>query len=245
LFDALAAGAQAGIVRFPTDASATFSRLEFLAQPIAIQRALISAAAHRLTPAQRDFGFSAVELARRRIGEPSTGRRTPLPGGLELVDEGDRLRLSASVAPVRYPDMPQLLTFEPIHVTPPARLELQDGWLALLPGAAPNARVARRSADLEDPLWLDQDALEATIIVRPPQPGDRMQPLGMRGHRKLSDIFNSLRVPVGARALWPVVTSREVIVGVAGLRIGQAARLTRATRRALELRYDAAEGPPR
>jgi hypothetical protein len=67
----------------------------------------------------------------------------------------------------------------------------------------------------------------------------------MRGHRKLSDIFNSLRVPVGARALWPVVTSREVIVGVAGLRIGQAARLTRATRRALELRYDAAEGPPR
>lgn len=69
-----------------------------------------------------------------------------------------------------------------------------------------------------------------------------MQPLGMRGHSKLTDIFNRLRIPAGARARWPVVTSGGDIVWLAGLRIGHEARLTEGTRKAVQLRIELAGG---
>lgn len=68
-----------------------------------------------------------------------------------------------------------------------------------------------------------------------------MRPLGMDGHRKLADIFNSLRVPAGARWNWPVVLSGDDIVWLAGLRMGHEARLTPQTRTAVQLRVDLTE----
>ncbi len=83
---------------------------------------------------------------------------------------------------------------------------------------------------------LDLDRLSLPLIVRTPRPGDRFQPLGMKGTKKLHDIFIDTKIRPHERIRTPVVLDQSGIVWVGGFRISERARLTAATRKALVLR---------
>ena len=57
------------------------------------------------------------------------------------------------------------------------------------------------------------------VMVRTPEPGDRMAPYGMNGSRKLQDIFTDLKIPKAQRAAWPVVECGGEIIWLPGYRI--------------------------
>lgn len=59
----------------------------------------------------------------------------------------------------------------------------------------------------------------ATIEVRTYLPGDRMEPLGVDGSRKLQDIFTDAKVPRERRKSIPVVLCRGEIIWLPGYRI--------------------------
>jgi tRNA(Ile)-lysidine synthase len=63
-----------------------------------------------------------------------------------------------------------------------------------------------------------------------------MQPLGMRGRVKLSDLFINAGVPQPARARWPLVCDSRSIVWVPGLRLADRVRLADDSRRAWMLK---------
>jgi tRNA(Ile)-lysidine synthase len=52
-------------------------------------------------------------------------------------------------------------------------------------------------------LWLPETVTSLTL--RTVQPGDRIEPLGMNGTKKLQDVFVDRKVPRHLRAQWPVV----------------------------------------
>jgi tRNA(Ile)-lysidine synthase len=242
LFDENLTTVEPEVLQVRPDGTLAVARAAFQAQPVASQRALLARAAHRLAPELRDFGFEAVELARARLEQRRVGRKTALPGGLQLLDEGDWVLLVAGDTEPRYTGYPQLISSEPMTVSPPTRLPLQDGSLVISAAARPPADLMRgTAAGPTHAAWLDQERLAAELIVRAPRPGDRMQPLGMHGHRKLADIFNSFHIPVGARRRWPVITSEEEVVWLACLGIGHPARLTTTSRKAVELRVELGE----
>jgi tRNA(Ile)-lysidine synthase len=60
---------------------------------------------------------------------------------------------------------------------------------------------------------------QRTLHVRPIQPGDRFQPLGMKGHRKLQDILVDQKIPAVQRACIPVVCCDDEIIWVPGYSI--------------------------
>lgn len=60
------------------------------------------------------------------------------------------------------------------------------------------------------------------LIFRNWRAGDRMQPLGMTGSKKLSDIFTDLKVPRDQRAAWVVVECGGEIAALAGWRVARA-----------------------
>jgi tRNA(Ile)-lysidine synthase len=62
---------------------------------------------------------------------------------------------------------------------------------------------------------------DAPIEVRSYQPGDRMQPLGGEGTRKLQDIFTDRKVPREQRKGIPVVLCRGEIIWLPGYRIAR------------------------
>jgi tRNA(Ile)-lysidine synthetase-like protein len=238
MLDQMLASAEPDILTYQPPGAVRLARAGFERLPQPLQAGMVWRAVSALVPPQRDFGFQAIELARARISERSTGRRTSLPGGVELVDQGDFVLLSLEGTQPDFPAYPQLRTLLGERLEWGGRVPLEHGaWLrADSPGRLPARRLDPTRSDLDPVAWLDAARLTEPLFVRPVQPGDRMQPLGMRGHRKLADIFNSLHIPPAARRRWPVVLSGDEVVWLAGLRIAHPVRVTDATRRAVRLR---------
>jgi tRNA(Ile)-lysidine synthase len=82
----------------------------------------------------------------------------------------------------------------------------------------------------------DLDAVEGVVSVRWPKPGDRYQPLGLHGTKKLSDLLADRKVPSFERSLVPVVVDDQGILWPIGHPIAHRARLTDRTERVMEAR---------
>ncbi len=63
------------------------------------------------------------------------------------------------------------------------------------------------------------------LVVRTRRPGDRLQPLGLRGTIKVQDVLVDLKVPRAWRDRVPLVTCRDEVVWLPGYRIAHAARV--------------------
>lgn len=87
-----------------------------------------------------------------------------------------------------------------------------------------------------DVAYFDADALGAPLVVSAPRPGDRMRPLGMTGHKKLSDLFIDRKVPRRFREWAILIKKDETIHWVLGLGTSEESRIQPGTKRALRLR---------
>lgn len=88
-------------------------------------------------------------------------------------------------------------------------------WLietSLLSADEPQQPPARWSA------YFDFDRLALPLRIRSRRPGDRLQPLGMQGTKKLQDLLTDARVPRGERDGVPLIVAGEQILWVAGYR---------------------------
>jgi len=59
------------------------------------------------------------------------------------------------------------------------------------------------------------------LVVRSWKPGDRMRPLGLKGSKKLQDIFSDSKVSPALRHRLPVIECQGEIVWIPGFRIAQ------------------------
>lgn len=104
-----------------------------------------------------------------------------------------------------------------------------------LEAAAPEATEWRdRPSGVE---FFDRERVGDTLTFRHWRPGDRFQPIGMRGgSRKLQDIFVDLKIPTAERhQLWLAQNAEGVIFWVEGLRIGEACKVTESTSQLLKM----------
>lgn len=96
-----------------------------------------------------------------------------------------------------------------------------------------------------DPLneTIDAEAIDGnSLLVRHWQNGDRLQPLGMNGTRKVSDILVDAKVDRFAKRNQLVVADRKGIVWVCGHRISHRVRVTSQTQHLAELSLQANVG---
>ena len=84
---------------------------------------------------------------------------------------------------------------------------------------------------------VDFDKLVWPLAIRNLRPGDRFQPLGMKGSKKVSRFFIDRKIPQNLRSRIPLVFSGGEIVWIAGMEIGRAFRLDNQTSRILEIEY--------
>jgi tRNA(Ile)-lysidine synthetase-like protein len=186
-----------------------------------IEDALVRLAdAARETPAQpvRDAlaaaagdrqGFSSrhVEAIDSLLRVGRTGDSVDLPRSL-------RARRTREGVVVEAPRPPEALPEEAVVL----ELGKETRWGALYlslsaskpPGAGPAVEV-------------DAEAAEG-IIVRRRRPGDRLQPAGMEGTKKLQDLLVDAQVPREERDAIPIFESRRGIAWVGGLRLAEWAR---------------------
>jgi len=80
---------------------------------------------------------------------------------------------------------------------------------------------------------LDFDDLDFPLTIRTFRPGDRFQPLGMEGEKKVKDLFIDCKIPALYRKRVPILFRGDRLLWIAGIRIDHRARLKPETRNIL------------
>ncbi len=185
----------------------------------AVQRVLIRHLVRSAGGSEERLNFDRVEKTRAWIGRGAIGRIHELPGGIRM--ECRRSELVACLGSF----VPFRRDFEvPGRVEVPASslsIRIEEGSAADAPAATPKRAV------------FDAEAVPRQWTVRSREPGDRMSPYGLAGHKSLKKLFNEWDVPRLLRNRVPVVTGGDRVLWVAGHRQSNEGLVTGNTRRVM------------
>jgi tRNA(Ile)-lysidine synthase len=174
--------------------------------PVAVQRRLLRAAIERVRGDLSAVDFGHVEALRGLASSARGGGKLDLPG-LEARRSFGRMRLAK---PSAVPD-----------AQPPAGgVSLEPPGTFAVPGGACQVRLRLRAADQTNrgradnkegyngkrQQALDWERLPKPLSLRIWQPGDRYQPWGRKGQKKLKSLFQEGRIAAWDRSCWPVIT---------------------------------------
>lgn len=218
--DALAHEAYARVV----DSPLALSLSRFAAEPPALRPRILR---HWLEQSghTHDLGFAHIESVWRLSGSRGQGT-VALPGHRLVRREGDILLIEKRSHQQRQPPSYRCL------LTPGQTILLpHTGWRISVSEFRPwdgPPRLAR-SADRWQALF-DGACLSAAFFVRSFHPGDRIRPLGMRGHRKVHDVLIDAKIPVPLRRVFPLFVVGQEIAWVPGCVRGEKAKVTPDTR---------------
>ena len=137
------------------------------------------------------------------------------------------------------------LIIRPLNLTPePFRHEIPGPGFHYLPDLDHTLFMEERDGEnplrfSDDPtrVVMDRDCVSFPLLLRSVQPGDRFRPLGMRGSKKLKDLFIDAKISRSRRRLVPVLCDSQRIIWVVGHRIDDRVRVTAQTRRLLRIEY--------
>jgi tRNA(Ile)-lysidine synthase len=164
--------------------------------------------------------------------DAQVGRRVELSGG-RIWRERDHLRFVAD------PDAGASMPPRPVPWG--TDVDLPAGTLRA-------DRLPEVPADLDagtpNVVYADADALGTSMHVRPWQSGDRFQPLGMQGTKRVSDYLTDAKVPPHQRARVLVLCSGDRVAWVVGHRLSHAVRVRPETTTAARLAYRPPESDP-
>lgn len=209
-------------------------RAQWLALPLSLRRRTLRHAVGVLSPGQQDVAFPPVEQARLLIERGRGGDQTWLPGGIWLVVDYGRFLLATTpdAIPVR---LPQLPGDAPLPLPLPGRVGLANGWVvetAVLP--TPDLTIIQQNPDP----WLAYVPHHCQpLFLRPRQPGERFQPLGLQGRStRLKELMIDGKIPAGLRRRWPLVVTGDHPVWLVGYRLDERARVTSAAAPVVQIR---------
>jgi len=83
--------------------------------------------------------------------------------------------------------------------------------------------------------FFDHQSLESPLRVRNFRPGDRFQPLGVKGTQKLKEFFIDHKIPRFERPAIPILLSGGAIAWIVGYRIDERFKVTEKTKRILRI----------
>jgi len=228
------------VVRTEADHGVTFDLAAWRALPLALKRSTIREAIHRLRRALRNIDFVHVKNAVDILTDGETGAQATLPQGLMLT-VGYGTFTVASEDFLSLPDLPLLLTEQPVPITVPGRTRLpESAWVLEI-------ELSSRSKVSDEDLaavrgweaYLDATAVGPSPSLRPRLPGDRFCPLGMGGRgKRVNEFMINEKIPAAWRKYIPLLVNEDgEIMWVCGWRVDERACVTGDTQRVMWLRF--------
>lgn len=222
-------------------AAVIFDRAAVLELHPALRRRVLRRGYIELTREARRLRESHIRAMAELVEAKASGLTLDLPGGLQLEVEGRRLILRRRE--------------EVGAVYPVLEGEYRLSWPSGVDGETvtelPGWRVTQRVVALGEiddwdegnPLaaYLNREALGSGGLVRRRKPGDRFQPLGMTGFKKLQDFFTDARISRRQRDRIPLLVTEQGIAWVVGYRPAEWAKLPTnapADTRILHIRFE-------
>jgi len=196
------------------------SRTALLGEPKALQRRVLRLWLEQTRGHLRGIDFVHIEALLRLIEEGPAQGRLSIPGGWESVREYEKLRLerrSRGWKPICYNYRLEVGT----------RLRIDEASIEFQSELAAKTQLQLEGGLME--AAFDASCLTGYLAVRNFRRGDRFQPLGMAGHKKIKDLFIEKKVPLSIRARCPLLTMGEEILWIPGFGRSEIARVSEKT----------------
>ncbi len=208
-----------------------FARAYFEAQPLALQRRLLRRAYFQLSGTLENLESRGIEEI---ISTPHL--TSHLPGGFTGFSNSKKIGIRRTKISKILPLIPRALSL-PGEVVGP-------DWIL-------KAKVLDRAKISDEEIkklgkneaFLDLDLTGFSFIIRSRKPGDKFQPLGSPGRRKIQDIMLDTGIERDFRSVWPLVVATfqerkpEAIVWLPGIATPQRYKVTPQTQKILHLLF--------
>jgi len=195
------------------------------AQPLPLRLRSLRYAIEKLLGNLRRVGLPHILLIESLLQNPEPNNSLPLPQGLCVAKAYQALILAKS--------REQILPFE--HVVPgPGYVEIPEIGRAMrfeVETRNPGVRFENVSAVA----LLDYDTIRFPLTLRSARPGDRFQPLGLEGEKKVKDLFIDCKIPAVQRKRIPLLFKEDQLLWVVGVRIDHRVRLKPKTQTVLRV----------
>ncbi|MCE5197479.1 MAG: tRNA lysidine(34) synthetase TilS [Armatimonadota bacterium] len=197
----------------------------FVQMPIALQRQVLRSEIERLKGDLVDVTLEQVDRVLEALCESADFTITLPSGRIYAVRKGTTFRIStADVVPDTVP-FDQLLEIPGATRIPAINMTID----AEVTGNLGAAKLPANEA------FIDFGSVRGMIRVRSLQHGDRIVPLGMKGSKKLQDVFVDKKIPKPQRARVAVLVDAEKIIWVPGVVSSELVKVTGDTQRVLHL----------
>ena len=195
----------------------------------AMQRRLLRLWIQAMRGHLRGLDFQHIEALLDLIRDGPPQGRLSIPGGWQLVKEYETLRLDKQSRRIGqqcacYSYDLQVGEDLPIHE---AGLMIQTREISPPLPSLP---------DTFTEAVFDVASLAAGLTVRNLRHGDRFQPLGMAGHKKVKELFIEKKLPLSVRASLPLLLLGNEIIWIPGYGRSELGKVTRATKAILHLK---------
>lgn len=156
-----------------------------------------------------------------------TGKKITLPGDLEGINNygNMEIRLNRDIKADADKKVHNLVNKE--------NYIEEFGINVCMRTVAKDSRVSFK--DNENIKYFDLDKIKGDISIRTRENGDKFVPFGMKGSKKLKDLFIDLKIPQEERDRIPLVCFNDDIAWVVGYRISDSYKVDKDTKAMLEI----------
>ncbi len=200
----------------------------------ALQRRAILEIAREVSAEDAAIGFEHVQAVLALAGGTNPGGSLDLPGGILVRRKYGLLEFRQVARPGGRPRKgmaPGNATEAFSHeVSIPGTVRIASLGISIRfreLRRVPSVLSAQRKA------YLDLDRIALPLVVRSVSAGDRIQPLGMKGTRKLKSVFIDEKIPREQRRATPVLADGISVLWIPGVRLSERVRVGKGTKRVL------------
>ena len=209
------------------------NRETFLQNHIVIQRRILRHSVSQVFGTSRDFSFDHVKSILEIATSEKPNARISLPNGIQFRRAYEKLYFEEETKQTKNYEYP---------LTIPGRTSIEELNSEI------NSRI-RNFTDIElssipngkYEAMLDFCKIKPPLQVRNRRIGDRFQPHGMHGTKKIKDYFIDLKVPNSQRDRIPMVVCGKEILWVVGFTTNEQYKIQRETHLCLHLQYGKTE----
>ncbi len=205
---------------------------------LAAQRRIIRKAIERVKGDLRRIGFVHTKSVIRLVQKGPLDGRLDLPDCIKVRRKGDELVFSRGTMGTRNrhsePGSVRIISFE-YTIKRPQNIFIKeiDAYMKFSEMDIKDLPDLRRTGQRK--AFFDKDCVNFPLVVRNFRPGDRFQPLGMKGRKKLKNFFIDMKLPGKDRIKCPLLLDRGEIIWVAGHRIADPVKITSSTRKVIKI----------
>ena len=204
-------------------------REKFLQHHIALQRQIMRYSIAEIFGQVNDFYFEHFQAILGLIHGTKSNAVLSLPNGIQFRRAYEQLIFEKT--PIETADFAYALNVPGKTFIPELNTEITADLSDVSLDSAPS---------LPDGIYeamFDYGELRFPLIVRNRRQGDRFQPHGMQGTKKIKDFFIDTKVPRCERDRIPMLICGDEIVWVIGFTTNERFKIERQTQRCLHLRY--------